>query len=53
MNAYRSLSCASLLAFGALLYASDAQAVAAHADAPFVTTTANVNLVSQYRFRAF
>ena len=49
MNAYRSISCASLLAFGALLCASDAQA--ADAPPPFVTTTANVNLVSQYRFR--
>jgi len=51
MNAYRSISCASLLAYGALLCASDAQAADAPAEAPFVTATANVNLVSQYRFR--
>lgn len=55
MNACRSLSCASLLACGALLAASDAQAADAPADAPAaapaVTATANVNLVSQYRFR--
>jgi uncharacterized protein (TIGR02001 family) len=51
MNAYRSISCASLLAFGALLCASDAHAADAPAEAPFVTATANVNLVSQYRFR--
>jgi uncharacterized protein (TIGR02001 family) len=55
MNAYRSLSCASLLAFGALLAASDVQAADAPAEAPAaapaVTATANINLVSQYRFR--
>jgi uncharacterized protein (TIGR02001 family) len=51
MNAYRSISCVSLLAYGALLCASDAWAADAPAEAPFVTATANINLVSQYRFR--
>jgi len=41
MNAYRSISCVSLLAYGALLCASDARA----ADAPFVMATANVDLI--------
>lgn len=51
MNPYRSISCVSLLAYGALLCAPDAHAADAPADVPFVTATANVNLVSQYRFR--
>jgi hypothetical protein len=40
MNAYRSISCASLLAFGALVAASDAQAADAPAEAPFVSAAA-------------
>ena len=47
MNAYRTITGASLLAFGALLAATDVQA----ADAPAVSATANINLVTQYRFR--
>ena len=47
MNAYISVSCASLLAVGALIATSDVQA----ADEPAMTATANINLVSQYRFR--
>ena len=47
MTSYRLVSCASLLAFGALLAAPQAHA----ADEPAFTATSNVNLLSQYRFR--
>ena len=50
MNAYRSISCASLLACGVLLAGSDVEAADVPAQ-PAITITANVNLVSQYRFR--
>lgn len=49
MNSYRILSGASALAFATLVAAP--QARAADAPAPFLSATANVNLVSDYRFR--
>ena len=49
MNPYRILSGASALAFATLVAAP--QARAADAPAPFLSSTANVNLVSDYRFR--
>ena len=49
MNSYRILAGASALAFSTLVLAP--QARAADAAAPFATATANVNLVSDYRFR--
>ena len=49
MNPYRILSGASALAFATLVAAP--QARAADALAPFLSSTANVNLVSDYRFR--
>ena len=45
------LSGASVLAFTTLVAAPQARAAAEPAAAPFVTATANVNLVSDYRFR--
>ena len=60
MNSYRILSGASVLAFSALVLspradAADAPAPDAAASAPaptsFLTATANVNVVSDYRFR--
>ena len=60
MNSYRILSGASLLAFSTLVTSPQANAAdapapesaaSAPAATPFMTTTANVNLVSDYRFR--
>lgn len=49
MNTYRLTSSAALLAFGALISSPEAQA--ADTPAPGLTATANINLVTQYRFR--
>jgi hypothetical protein len=47
MKTYRSMCMGSLLAVATTVAASDARA----ADESSTTTTANVNVVSQYRFR--
>jgi uncharacterized protein (TIGR02001 family) len=49
MNAYRSIALASLFTVGTLVAVDGAQA--ADAPAPSLAATANINLVSQYRFR--